>query len=133
MPSFTVTAAGQKVDLDASGTGQASFTVTNTSANTLKGRLLARANNHATAEWLSIVGSSVREFAPNAGVQVVVQVSVPPGSPAGSYSFRLDAVSEANPDGDFTESPSVGFDVPGRRRRTRRFPWSLVIALLRRR
>ena len=32
VPSFTVTAAGQKVPLDKDGAGQAAFTVTNTSS-----------------------------------------------------------------------------------------------------
>ena len=84
MPSFTVTAAGQKVNLDASGTAQAPFTVTNTSAQALRGRLLTRPSDPAKPEWFSIVGESVRDFAPNAAEQVVVQLSVPPGSPPGS-------------------------------------------------
>jgi hypothetical protein len=127
VPSFTVTAAGQKVDLDAAGTARASFTVTNTSAQTLKGRLLTRPYDPAKPEWFSIVGESVRDFPPSAAEQVVVQLNVPPTSPPGSYSFRLDAVSAVEPDEDFTEGPSVAFDVaapppPPKKK----FPWWIL-------
>jgi hypothetical protein len=124
LPSFTVTAAGQKVNLDSSGAAQAPFTVTNTSAQTLKGRLLTRPNDPAKAEWLSVVGEAIRDFGPNAAEQVVVQLNVPPTSPPGSYSFRLDAVSEVDPDEDYTEGPSVAFEVaappPPQKKK---FPW----------
>jgi hypothetical protein len=109
--TFTVTSAGQRVSLDANGAAQASFTVTNTSTQTLKGRLLARPGDTAKPEWFSVVGETVRQFGPNAAEQVVVQLSVPRAAPPGTYSFRLDAVSEANPDEDFTEGPSVAFEV----------------------
>jgi hypothetical protein len=127
VPSFTVTAAGQRVNLDSSGTAKASFTVTNTGAQALRGRLLTRPSDPAKPEWLSIVGEPVRDFAPNAAEQVVVQLDVPPNSTPGSYSFRLDAVSEADPDEDFTEGPSVAFDIaapppPAKKK----FPWWIL-------
>jgi hypothetical protein len=109
--SFTVTSAGQRVSLDANGGAQASFTVTNTSTQTLRGRLLARPGDTAKPEWFSVVGETVRQFGPNAAEQVVVQLNVPRAAPPGTYSFRLDAVSEADPDEDFTEGPSVAFEV----------------------
>ena len=130
MPSFTVTAVGQKVALDSAGVAQASFTVTNTSAQALKGRLLTRPRDPAKPEWFSIVGESVRDFAPNASQQVVVQLDVPAGSPLGSYSFRLDAVSEADPDEDFTEGPSVAFDVTAPPPPKKKLPWWWWIAAL---
>jgi beta-lactam-binding protein with PASTA domain len=127
-PSFTVTAAGQKVNLDPAGAAQASFTVTNTSPEGRKGRLLTRPRGPAKPEWLSVVGESTREFAPNAADQVVVQLNVPPGSPPGSYSFHLDAVSEDDPDEDFTEGPSVAFEVvrPPKPEK-KKFPWWILI------
>jgi len=123
MPSFTVTAAGQKVNLGTSGAAQASFMVTNTSAQTLKGRMLTRPSDSGSPEWFSVVGESVRDFAPNAAEQVVVQVNVPPTAPAGAYAFRLDAVSAVDPDEDFTEGPSVEFDVEGQPPPKKKFPW----------
>jgi hypothetical protein len=127
VPSFTVTAAGQKVNLDSSGTAKASFTVTNTSAQALRGRLLTRPRDPAKPEWFSIVGESVRDFAPGAAEQVAVQLNVPPPSPPGSYSFRLDAVSAVEPDEDFAEGPSVAFDIaappPPEKKK---FPWWIL-------
>ena len=109
--TFTVTSAGQRVSLDANGAAQASFTVTNTSTQTLRGRLLARPGDTAKPEWFSVAGETVRQFGPNSAEQVVVQLNVAPTPPPGSYSFRLDAISEADPDEDFTEGPSVAFEV----------------------
>lgn len=127
MPSFTVTAAGQKVSLDAAGTAQAPFTVTNTSAQTLRGRLLTKPTDPAKSEWFSIAGESTRDFAPNAAEQAVVQLTVPPTTPPGSYSFRLDAVSEVDPDEDFTEGPSVAFDVTAPPAAPKKkFPWWIL-------
>jgi hypothetical protein len=127
VPSFTVTAAGQKVNLDASGSALASFTVTNTSAQTLRGRFLTKPSEPAKAEWLSIIGESVRDFAPNAAEQVVAQLDVPPTSSPGSYSFRLDAVSEVDPDEDFTEGPSVAFEVAAPApQEKKKFPWWIL-------
>lgn len=127
-PSFTVTAGKRKVKLDRSGTARSPFTVTNTSAQTLKGRLLTRPEAQANPEWFSIVGESVRDFASNVPGQVVVQLTVPPGSPPGSYSFRLDAVSQVLPDEDFTEGPSVSFEIkPPPQPKKPILPWILVI------
>jgi beta-lactam-binding protein with PASTA domain len=125
-PSFTVTAAGDKVTLDDSGEAKASFTVTNTTPQAVRGHLVARPREPAKPEWLSVVGESVRDFGPNGAERVVVQLKVPTRSPAGSYSFRLDAISEADPDEDFTEGPSVAFQVPEPPKK-KPFPWWIVI------
>jgi hypothetical protein len=130
LPSFTITAAGTRVDLDSSGTARAQFTVTNTTPQSLKGRLLTRPATPASPDWFTIVGDSVRDFGPDAADQVVVQLEVPAGSPPGAYSFRLDAVSQAEPDEDFTEGPSVAFDVaPTPSPPKKKFPWWIVIVL----
>jgi beta-lactam-binding protein with PASTA domain len=127
-PSFTVTAAGQKVNLDKAGGAQASFTVTNTSPDGRKGRLLTRPREPAKPEWFSVIGESTRDFAANAADRVVVQLDIPPGSPPGSYSFRLDAVSEDDPDEDYTEGPSVAFEVaPPPQPQKKKFPWWILI------
>jgi hypothetical protein len=58
----------------------------------------------------------------------VVELKVPPGTTPGSYSFRLDAVSEDDPDEDFTEGPSVAFDVtaPPPPPPKKKFPWWIL-------
>jgi hypothetical protein len=127
-PSFTVTTGKTKVKLDRSGTARATFTVTNTSAQTLRGRLLARPGGQSSPDWFSVVGESVRDFAPNAPAQIVVQLSVPAATPPGSYSFRLDAVSQVLPDEDFTEGPLVTFEIkPPPKPRKPIIPWAVVI------
>jgi uncharacterized membrane protein len=111
LPSFTITAASQKVTLDESGAAQVPFTVTNTSAQTLRGRLSTKPLEPAKSEWLSVIGESVRDFPPNAAEQVIVQIRVPSGTPSSAYSFRLVAISETAPDEDFTKGPDITFDV----------------------
>jgi beta-lactam-binding protein with PASTA domain len=125
-PAFIVTAAGDKVTLDESGRGRAPFMVTNASAQPLKGRLVTRPRKPAKQEWFSIIGESIRDFAPNAAEQVVVQLDVPPGSKPGSYKFRLDAVSEDDPDEVFTEGPYVAFEVAPPIEPKKRFPWWIL-------
>jgi beta-lactam-binding protein with PASTA domain len=127
--SFIVTAASEKVKLDNSGAARAPFTVTNRSAQGLRGHLLTRPREPAKPEWVSVVGDPVRDFAANAAEQVVVQLDVPRGSPPGSYSFRLDAVSEDDPDEDFTEGPSVAFEVTPPPQPKKPFPWWILIAV----
>ena len=109
--TFSVTAAGGTVKLDDSGEAKAAFTVTNASPRAVTGELLAKPRDPAKAEWFSIVGESIRDFTPNAAEGVVVKLDIPPGSPPGSYAFRLDAVNENDPDEDYTEGPFVAFDV----------------------
>jgi hypothetical protein len=123
-PTFTVTAPGEKVALDAAGQARMPFTVTNASAQPLRGRLLTSPREPARPEWFSIVGESIRDFAPHTAEQVVVQLNVPPTGPPGSYSFRLDVISEVDPDEDFTEGPSIAFDVlAASPPQKKRFPW----------
>jgi hypothetical protein len=114
--------------LDQSGAAQVPFTVTNTRTQALRGRLLTKPHEPARPEWLSVIGEGVRDFAPSAAVHVVVQLRVPVGSPAGSYTFRLDAISETAPDEDLTQGPSVAFDVAGPTRK-RRVPWRWVVVV----
>jgi serine/threonine-protein kinase len=125
--SFSVTAAGGAVKLDDSGEAKASFTVTNASSRAVTGELLAKPREPAKPEWFSIAGESIRDFTPNAAEGVVVKLDVPPGSPPGSYAFRLDAVNESDPDEDYTEGPFVSFDVAASSPPKKKFPWWILI------
>jgi beta-lactam-binding protein with PASTA domain len=126
--SFSVTAAGGAVKLDDSGEAKASFTVTNASSLAVTGELLAKPRDPAKPEWFSIVGESMRDFTPNAAEGVVVKLDIPPGSPPGSYAFRLDAVNENDPDEDYTEGPFVAFDVAPPAAPKKKFPWWIIVA-----
>jgi hypothetical protein len=125
LPSFTITAASQHVTLDESGGAQVPFTVTNTSGQKLRGRLSTKPLESAKSQWLSVIGEPVRDFAASAAEQVIVQIRVPSGTPPGSYSFRLVALSETAPDEDFTKGPDIAFAVAASKPK-RRFPWWLV-------
>lgn len=130
MPSFTVTAAGQSVPLDQTGGGQAAFTVTNTTAAALTGRLLVTPQAPAEASWFTVAQPSTRTFAPGTAESVVAQIVVPGGTAPGTYSFRLDAVAENNPDEDFTQGPPVSFEVkPAPVAAKKPFPWWILIVV----
>jgi serine/threonine-protein kinase len=58
-----------------------------------------------------------------------VHIAVPPGTPVGKYSFRLNIISVENPDDEFTEGPSVSFEVKEvtvAQAPARKFPWWIV-------
>ena len=111
--------------LDKDGAGQAAFTVTNTSSKPVRGRVLASALPPAEASWFSISEPTTFEFAPGEARSVVAQIAVRKGTKPGTYSVRCDAVAEENPDEDFTEGPSVSFEVAAEEKK-KGFPWWIV-------
>jgi hypothetical protein len=125
---FAITAASDRVPTGGDGRGEITFTVTNSSARALRGQLRVRPLASTKGEWLSIAGETERNFSPNATQQVVVKVATPPGAPAGKYQFRLDAISVLNPDDDFTEGPTIDFEVKATEAPKKAFPWLLVAA-----
>jgi len=102
--------------------------VTNSSARSLRGQLRVKPLGPTKVEWLNIAGESERNFSPNATQQVLVKVSVPPGTPAGKYQFRLDTVSLINPDDDFTEGPTIELEVKASEAPKKAFPWWIIAA-----
>ena len=125
---FAITAASERVSIGGDGSGEITFTVTNSSARPLRGQLRLRPLGPTKGEWLSIAGETERAFSPNATQQVVVKVATPPGVPAGKYQFRLDAISVINPDDDFTEGPTVDLEVKATEAPKKAFPWWIVAA-----
>jgi PASTA domain len=125
---FAITAASERVTVGGDGRGEITFTVTNSSARPLRGQLRVRPLGSTKGEWMSVVGETERVFSPNATQQVVVKVATPPGTPAGKYQFRLDAVSVINPDDDFTEGPTVDLEVKATEAPKKAFPWWIVAA-----
>jgi PASTA domain-containing protein len=125
---FAITAVSDRVSIGGDGRGEITFTVTNSSARPLRGRLRVRPLGSTKGEWLNIAGEIERNFSPNATQQVVVKVAPPQGAPAGKYQFRLDAVSVTNPDDDFTEGPTVDLEVKPTEAPKKPFPWLIVAA-----
>ncbi len=120
---FAITAASNNVRLDSKGNGELSFTVSNTSDRPLRARFELKAGDPAQQPWLSLAGEEERSFDVQGTHQVVVRIAAPPGSPAGSYSFRLDVISTDNPDEDFAEGQAVTFDVKASEPLKSGFPW----------
>ncbi|HKQ92218.1 MAG TPA: hypothetical protein VJZ77_16280 [Blastocatellia bacterium] len=125
---FAITAASERVSIGGNGSGEITFTVTNSSARPLRGQLRVRPIGSTRGEWLSVAGETERVFSPNATQQVLVKIATPPGAPAGKYQFRLDAISVINPDDDFTEGPTIDLEVKATEAPKKAFPWWIVAA-----
>jgi len=123
---FAITTAATALRPGPQGQADVSFTVSNASGRALRGRAEVRAANAAQQSWLSVIGEAERNFPANGTQQIMVRLTVPPGSPARQGSFRLDMVSAQNPDDDFAEGPTVTFDVPAPAVKGP-FPWWMVI------
>jgi beta-lactam-binding protein with PASTA domain len=124
---FAITIANETARLDSEGKGEVAFTVTNTTARPIRGQHRVKPLDSTNADWLSVAGETERDFSPNATHQVAVKISVPAGTPAGKYSFRLDAVSTNNPDEDYTEGPTVAIEVQASKKPPPQIPWWIVI------
>src|SRR5689334_11240358 len=109
---FDITAATNTIRLNAQRRGEAAFTVFNNSGRALRGRALVVPASPAIAPWLTLDGTSERDFAVAATEQFTVQIAAPPDAAPGVYTFRLDALDVALPDEGLTTGPSVNFEVP---------------------
>jgi hypothetical protein len=127
MPSpFAITTTANTVPLDGNRQGQASFTVTNTTPNTIRGRAHVVAQPVAAEPWLKLAGEAERDFANAGSQQYVVQIAVPPSTSSGDYTLRLDMVDVANPDDNFSQGQPVTFMVPVPPPPPYLFPWWIV-------
>jgi len=125
--TFAITAANETAKLDREGKGEAAYTVTNSATRPIRGQLRIKPLDSTKADWLSVAGEAERDFSPNATQQVAVKISVPAGTTAGKYSFRLDAISVANPDEDYTEGPAVAIEVKATAPPPKPFPWWVIV------
>ena len=126
---FAITAARETVTLDNEGRAEVSFTASNTGSKSIAGRAKLVPLGSAKAAWLSLEGEQERNFAKSEAHQLTVHIAVPPGTPVGKYSFRLNIISVENPDDEFTEGPSVSFEVKEltvAQAPARKFPWWIV-------
>ena len=126
---FAITAARETVTLDNEGRAEVSFTASNTGPKSIAGRVKLVLVGATKAAWLSLEGEQERNFAKGEAHQLTVRIAVPPGTPVGKYSFRLNIISVENPDDEFTEGPSVSFEVKElavAQAPARKFPWWIV-------
>lgn len=124
---FAITTTTDAIQLDASGQGEVAFTITNNSDRFLEGQVKLRSQPPTDPSWLSLAQDIYLEFPKNATHNTTVQIKVPPGTAPGKYPFRIDVVSTAKPDEDFTEGPSVVFTVqPSKAPAKKPFPWWIL-------
>lgn len=124
---FAITAANTTIQLDATGVGEVSFTVTNSSKRTLRGRARVVAKDSTQEPWLSIAGETERDFPPDATQQFTLRVQIPRGSPAGTYRCAVSVASIDNPDEEYAEGPVVAFEVKPSEIPPKKFPWWIII------
>jgi beta-lactam-binding protein with PASTA domain len=126
---FAVTSPRDTVIVDSQGRAEVSFTASNTAPKPITGRAKLVPVGSTKEGWLTLDGDQERKFAKGEAHQFTARIAVPPGTPAGKYAFRLNIISVENPDEEFTEGPSVSFEVkelapaaPPKRK----FPWWIV-------
>lgn len=113
LSSFTITAKTRSFQLDPEGKGVCSFTIANSGKAALEGRvrLTPTGQNPAVAEWLTIAEPAEQAYKPNEERSYSVNISVPPDAPGGTYLFRAEAYSVANPNDDYVGGPEFSFTV----------------------
>jgi hypothetical protein len=110
---FSITTPSTTVQLEPSRVGEVPFTVSNVSGRALHARARITPAAGAPTDWFSVEGESEQAFDVGAARQFTVRVEPPLGAPAGTYSFRLDAIGIEHPDDDYAEGPSCAVTVPG--------------------
>jgi hypothetical protein len=111
--SFSITAKTRAFQLDPQGKGVCTFTITNTGKATLDGRvrLTPTGQNPAVADWLTIAEPVEQSYKPNEERSYSVTITVPADAPGGTYLFRAEAYSVANPNDDYIGGPEFSFTV----------------------
>lgn len=126
--AFDITTATDSVNLDASGRGELSFTVSNALGAPVRARITVLPAGDARPEWTSIKGGAERDFTADGTQQVTVQLQVPPGTPPGRFTFQLLVADVMNPDERYAQGPTAAFVVPQALPPPPKkpFPWMLV-------
>jgi hypothetical protein len=113
LKSFTINAKSRSFQLDAQGKGVCTFIVANSGKAALEGRvrLTPTGQNPAVVEWLAIAEPTEQTYKPNEERSYSIAISVPPDAPGGTYLFRAEAYSVANPNDDYVSGPEFSFTV----------------------
>jgi beta-lactam-binding protein with PASTA domain len=132
---ISIPEGASNLKLDSQGRGSVHYTVKSLTRTPIDARTVlipvpnAQADpNHPVAKgWVKIEGKPERHLDVNGEDAFTVTVAIPPKSPAGTYSYRLDVVSAARPDeGD--SSPVVTFSVAATEAPKSR--WGLIAAII---
>ena len=113
MPTFEIPDGPTSIEAPRSGDPKAPqpaeasavYSVTNTSSDSLDGRLSVVVSGSSKAEWFSVDGDRERTFGAGETQTVTIRVSFPPDVIGGDYPFRLRAIAVNDPDNDHAEGP----------------------------
>jgi hypothetical protein len=108
-----ISVPAERVSLGNDGRGQMVFSVTNRTTAVQRVSADFAPSGATRKEWLSLTGEPQRELSAGGTDQFIVNAQLPPGTPAGTYPFRL-RVSSANnrTSEEYEESPMVQFEMP---------------------
>ncbi len=115
---ITLPSGLSNVKLDSQGRATVQYTVKNVSARPIDGRAVLISlpqtkppSGCVEKGWVKVDGKTDRHFDPDKEETFTVKIAVPPKSPAGTCTFRLDAVWVQQPDqGD--PGGAIAFTVP---------------------
>lgn len=127
---FSITTPTNLPRVDAEGRAQVQFTVTNTSGAPERRLFRAVPLGDAKESWLSLAGESERTFAADGVHQLSVTASVPPGTAAGRYGFRLDCIAATRAGEEIEEGPAVYFDVAAAAPPKKSLAWVWIAAAI---
>ena len=113
MPTFEIPDGPTSIEAARSGDPQnprpaeasAVYSVTNTSSESVVGRLGVVVSGSSKAEWFTIDGDRERTFGSGETQTATIRISFPPAAPAGDYPFRLRVIAVNDPDNDHAEGP----------------------------
>jgi hypothetical protein len=133
---FDITAVTTSIELDASRTGQAAFTVTNATSASIRGDAVVVPEPGAEAARYDIDEPS-RHFGPGSTDQLTVKVTAPAEMPAGTYGFHLRMVLGGGvPEEQFDDGPTIKYTVakieeppPPPPPPKKPFPWWIVAVI----
>lgn len=121
--------------------GEASFSLSNTSGRDLSVTVQILADKPKAMEWVSFSQNGSTGSKPLTRLdetfrigetrQYLVKITVPASAEPGSYAIRIRAAEDSLPDENWAESPSVVFEVaPAQQPPKKAFPWWIIAVVL---
>lgn len=113
MPTFEIPDGPTSIEAPRSGDpatprpaeAAAVYSVTNTSSDSLDGRLSVVVSGASKAQWFTIDGDRERTFGAGETQTATIKASFPPDVAGGDYPFRLRVIAVNDPDNDHAEGP----------------------------
>lgn len=125
--AFDVSAITDALRLSSRGTGEAVFLVTNVLDAPVRARVTVVPGPQARREWFILEEAPERELPSRAAQRFTVRLRVPPGMPAGRFSFHLRVEDVALPETRFAEGPALAFEIPATVSTAKAFPMNWAV------